>query len=167
MKLRPTKQTAKLGTNEVFITNPAHLPDPHLVEEYYEPMVIGTIITPSEYLGPVISLCIEKRGIQRSSQNIDNDRVLMVYDLPLCEIILDFHDSLKSISSGYASFDYEDNGYMPSSLVKVRRLLFLFLSFRFDNKIIKMTKEKKNTKKLMYLHYYSFIFPVSLSKYKK
>lgn len=109
----------KHGTDEVYITNPALFPDPTNIAEYYEPSVIGTIITPSEYLGSVMSLCMERRGVQRTSTNIDNDRIMVQYDLPLCEIILDFHDALKSITSGYASFDYEDNGYVPSNLVKV------------------------------------------------
>lgn len=83
--------------------------------------VVGTVITPSEYLGPVMSLCIERRGMQRMSTNIDNDRIMLQYDLPLCEIVLDFHDILKSITSGYASFDYEDNGFTPSAIVKVSK----------------------------------------------
>lgn len=70
-------------------------------------------------MGPVISLCLERRGIQRSATNIDNHRVLLQYDLPLSEIVVDFHDTLKTISSGYASFDYEDNGYQSSNVVKV------------------------------------------------
>lgn len=62
---------------------------------------------------------MEKRGVQRNATNIDNDRVMLQFDLPLCEIVLDFHDTLKTISSGYASFDYEDNGYQQTHLVKV------------------------------------------------
>lgn len=63
---------------------------------------------------------MERRGIQRSATNIDNNRVMLQYDLPLNEVLVDFHDNLKNISSGYASFDYEDNGYQSSSVVKVR-----------------------------------------------
>lgn len=66
-----------------------------------------------------MSLCIERRGIQRMSTNIDNDRVMLQYDMPLCEVVIDFHDTLKSITSGYASFDYEDNGFYSSNIVKV------------------------------------------------
>lgn len=62
---------------------------------------------------------MERRGVQKSATNIDNNRVMLQYDLPLCEIVLDFHDTLKTLSSGYASFDYEDNGYQSSNLVKV------------------------------------------------
>lgn len=81
--------------------------------------ILGTIITPDEYLGSIMSLCMERRGVQKSAVNIDNNRIMLQYDLPLCEIIVDFHDILKTISSGYASFDYEDNGYQSSDLAKV------------------------------------------------
>lgn len=74
-----------------------------------------------------MSLCIERRGVQRMSTNIDNDRVMLQYDMPLCEIVIDFHDTLKSITSGYASFDYEDNGFYSSNIVKV-----LFATKNFD-----------------------------------
>ncbi|XP_018573729.1 translation factor GUF1 homolog, mitochondrial [Anoplophora glabripennis] len=121
--LKPTKQNVKDGSNIVFINNPAHFPDPVKVEEYYEPMVLGTIITPDDYLGPIISLCMDRRGVQKNATNIDNERVMLQYELPLCEIIVDFHDTLKTISSGYASFDYEDNGYQQSNLVKLSILL--------------------------------------------
>lgn len=65
---------------------------------------------------------MERRGVQISATNIDNERLMLVYSLPLCEVVLDFHDTLKTISSGYASFDYEDQGYQLSSLVKVSLL---------------------------------------------
>lgn len=81
--------------------------------------MIGTIITPSQFVGSVMTLCVDKRGVQRSSTNIDNDRIMMTYVLPLSEIVLDFHDKLKSLSSGYASFDYEDNGYVETNLVRL------------------------------------------------
>lgn len=71
-----------------------------------------------------MSLCMERRGIQLKSQNIDNERLMLQFKLPLCEIVLDFHDKLKTITSGYASFDYEDAGYEASSLVKVSSLAF-------------------------------------------
>ncbi|XP_044254322.1 translation factor GUF1 homolog, mitochondrial [Tribolium madens] len=122
IKLKETKQNIKTGL-EIFVNNPALWPDVQQIEECFEPMVIGTIITPDKYLGPIMSLCMERRGIQRSATNIDNDRVMLQYDLPLCEIIIDFHDSLKTISSGYASFDYEDSGYQSSNLVKLCILL--------------------------------------------
>ncbi|KAK5637750.1 hypothetical protein RI129_000068 [Pyrocoelia pectoralis] len=115
IKLNETKQTSKTST-EIFITNPVHFPDPLTVEEYYEPMVLGEI-----KCGHV--LCMEKRGVQRSASNIDNERVMMQFDLPLSEIVIDFHDSLKTISSGYASFDYEPTGFVPTYLVKMEIFL--------------------------------------------
>ncbi|KAK4887221.1 hypothetical protein RN001_003492 [Aquatica leii] len=122
MKLKETKQTLKSGT-ELYVSNPVHFPDPLLVEEYYEPMVLGTIITPDRYLGAVMSLCLEKRGVQKSGTNIDNERVMLQFDLPLSEIVIDFHDTLKTISSGYASFDYEPIGFISTYLVKLEILL--------------------------------------------
>jgi elongation factor 4 len=119
IRLKPTKQTLKSG-QEIFVNNPALFPDPTQIEEGFEPMVNGTIITPDKYLGPIMSLCMERRGVQKNSTNIDNDRIMLQYELPLCEIIIDFHDSLKTISSGYASFDYEDIGYQSSNLLKVK-----------------------------------------------
>nr|CAI5845853.1 unnamed protein product [Callosobruchus analis] len=123
IKLKPTKQTIKDGSDIVYINNPAHFPDPVKIEETFEPMVKATIITPDEYLGSIISLCMERRGVQTNATNIDNNRVMLQYDLPLCEIVLDFHDTLKTLSSGYASFDYEDSGYRSSNLVKLQILL--------------------------------------------
>ena len=124
LRMKPNKHNVKTG-REIFVNNPALFPDFMQIEEAFEPMVVGTIITPDKYLGGIISLCMERRGVQRSATNIDNERVMLQYDLPLCEIIVDFHDSLKTISSGYASFDYEDNGYQSSSLVKVGGLVWV------------------------------------------
>nr|CAH7722851.1 unnamed protein product [Callosobruchus chinensis] len=114
IKLKPTKQTIKDGSDIIYINNPAHFPDPAKIQETFEPM---------EYLGSIISLCMERRGVQTNATNIDNKRVMLQYDLPLCEIVLDFHDTLKTLSSGYASFDYEDSGYQSSNLVKLEILL--------------------------------------------
>lgn len=111
------------GKEIIFVSNPKLLPEPPQIEEYFEPTVLGTIITPSDYIGAIISLCMEKRGIQKSSINLNNNRVMMTYILPLSEVVLDFHDKLKSLSSGYASFDYEDNGFVSSNLVKLDILL--------------------------------------------
>ncbi|KAG5892366.1 hypothetical protein JTB14_035980 [Gonioctena quinquepunctata] len=123
LKLKPTKQNIKDGTDLIYINNPAHFPDHLTIEESFEPTIIGTVITPDSYLGPIISLCMERRGVQKSAKNIDNDRVMLQYEMPLCEVVIDFHDILKTISSGYASFDYEDNGYQSSNLVKLCILL--------------------------------------------
>lgn len=119
LKLKGAKIITQHGTDTVFISNPELFPDDCHVEEYLEPFVTGTIITPIEYVGPIIGLCVEKRGIQKVSANIDNNRIMMTYVLPLNEIVLDFYDRLKALSSGYASFDYEDCGYHPTSVVKL------------------------------------------------
>ncbi|XP_015596783.1 translation factor GUF1 homolog, mitochondrial [Cephus cinctus] len=122
-KIVGRKNIIKYGSDEIFFNNPAHFPDPVIVTEFYEPMVMGTIITPDKFVGGVISLCMERRGVEKSTMNVDNERVMLQFILPLNEIIVDFHDSLKSMSSGYASFDYEDYGYQPSSIVKLNILL--------------------------------------------
>ncbi|XP_033251162.1 translation factor waclaw, mitochondrial [Drosophila miranda] len=113
------KMIRQQGTDTMDISNAALFPDPSSIREYYEPLVMGTIITPTEYVGQIIGLCVERRGLQQSSVNIDEARILMKYVLPLSEIILDFHDRLKSISSGYASFSYEDHGYHLTHLVRL------------------------------------------------
>lgn len=82
-------------------------------------LVVGTIITPTQYLGPVIGLCVEKRGVQQLCTNIDDDRMMLKYFLPLNEIVMDFHDKLKAQTSGYASFDYEPQGYHSTNIVKL------------------------------------------------
>ncbi|XP_055846229.1 translation factor waclaw, mitochondrial isoform X2 [Episyrphus balteatus] len=109
----------KLGKKTLELSNAALFPEPQDVEEYYEPLVIGTIITPTKFLGEIISLCVDRRGVQKSSVNIDDDRILMKYILPLGEIIFDFNDRLKSLSSGFSSFNYEDHGYQITSVVRL------------------------------------------------
>lgn len=111
------------GKAEITVSNPKLLPDPQHVEEYFEPTVIATIITPSEYVGLLISLCIEKRGVQKSSTNLDNDRIMMTYLMPLAEVVVDFHDKIKSLSSGFASFDFEEGQYVSTNVVKLEILL--------------------------------------------
>jgi GTP-binding protein LepA len=107
----------------LLIDNPAKLPDPQKIVKYEEPFIVASIITPEEYMGALITLCQEKRGIQKDFKYIDRKRVLLTYELPLNEIILDFHDKLKSLTKGYASFDYEMIGYRESDLVKIDILL--------------------------------------------
>ncbi|XP_017109741.2 translation factor waclaw, mitochondrial [Drosophila bipectinata] len=119
LTLSNPKLIKQQGRDTLDISNAALFPEPHSIKEYFEPLVIGTIITPTEYVGQIIGLCVERRGLQQSCVNIDETRVLMKYILPLSEIILDFHDRLKSMSSGYASFTYEDHGYHPSNLVRL------------------------------------------------
>lgn len=89
----------------------------------WEPIVIATIVTPSEYVGGLITLCCERRGEQLEYNFIDSQRVLLKYKLPLREIVVDFYDELKSMTSGYASFDYEDAGYQEADLVKLDIML--------------------------------------------
>ena len=88
------------------VDNPADLPDPSAIEEIREPIIEATILVPQDYLGPVINLCIEKRGVQKNLQYLGG-QVQLVYELPLNEVVLDFFDRLKSVSRGYASFEYD------------------------------------------------------------
>ena len=105
----------------VEVTNPSDLPD--IFDEIREPIVRATIICPKEYVGAVMGLCHEKRGISVGMEYISTRRVQLTYDLPLAEIIADFFDALKSRTKGYASYDYEPRDYEPSDLVKVEVLV--------------------------------------------
>lgn len=122
-KIIGEKNIKHYGGEEVVFSNPSHFPPTSIIAELQEPMVLGTIITPDTFIGSVVSICTERRGIQKTARNIDNNRVMMQFILPLNEIVVDFHDELKSVSSGYASFDYEDYGYVPSKLVKLTIML--------------------------------------------
>ena len=104
------------------IHNPSQLPVVNKIEEIREPIIRGTIMLPQEYVGNVISLCIEKRGIQKDMRYLGS-QVTLLYDLPLSEVVLDFFDRLKSVSRGYASFDYELDHFEPAPLVKVDILI--------------------------------------------
>ena len=101
------------------INNPMDFPDPVSIDYCEEPYIAASIITPSEYLGPIMTLCMEKRGVQTSMNYLDQKRVEVIYDMPLAEVLFDFYDRLKSISRGYASFDYEIQGFKPTNLVKL------------------------------------------------
>jgi len=101
------------------VENPAKLPSPQYIERTEEPIVKMTVHVPSEYVGAVLALCQERRGIQKAMQYASSDRVIITYELPFGEVLFDFHDRLKSISRGYASMDYEVIGYQPANLVKV------------------------------------------------
>ena len=105
------------------VHNPSGLPDPSHVAKIEEPYILAQIITKSEYLGSVIKLCIDKRGILKNQTFITQDRVEVNFDMPLSEIVFDFYDKLKSISRGYASFDYHQTGYRESKLAKLDILL--------------------------------------------
>jgi GTP-binding protein LepA len=111
------------GGDVIDIENPSDFPDPHVIEEVQEPVIVATILVPKQYLGNVLTLCEQKRGVQVEFGYIDEDRAILKYKLPLNEVATDFYDQLKSLSSGYASFDYEEGGYQPSDLVKMDILL--------------------------------------------
>jgi GTP-binding protein LepA len=101
------------------IDSPARLPDPGVIDTIEEPIITAVILTPDEFVGPILKLCQEKRGIQKGLNYITTSRVMITYDLPLNEILLDFYDRLKSASKGYASLDYQLSGYWTSPLVKL------------------------------------------------
>ncbi len=103
----------------VRVENPAKLPPPVHIERTEEPIVTMTIHVPSDFVGPVLALCQERRGVQKGMQYASADRVIVTYELPFAEVLFDFHDRLKSISRGYASMDYELVGYRADTLVKV------------------------------------------------
>ena len=105
------------------ITNPSNLPDPSEIEHMEEPLVSAEIMVTTEYVGAIMNLCQERRGIYLGMEYMETTRALLKYDLPLNEIIYDFFDALKSRSRGYASFDYEMKGYAPSQLVKLDILI--------------------------------------------
>uniref|UniRef100_A0A8D2GAU5 GTP binding elongation factor GUF1 n=1 Tax=Theropithecus gelada TaxID=9565 RepID=A0A8D2GAU5_THEGE len=121
--LSSSKLIKEYREKEITIINPAQFPDKSKVTEYLEPVVLGTIITPDEYTGKIMMLCEARRAVQKNMIFIDQNRVMLKYLFPLNEIVVDFYDSLKSLSSGYASFDYEDAGYQTAELVKMDILL--------------------------------------------
>jgi GTP-binding protein LepA len=111
------------GSGEAMIDNPQDYPDESRIEQAEEPYIRASVITPSEFLGNIMTLCMEKRGTQTNMTYLDERRVEMVYDMPLAEVLFDFYDRLKSLSRGYASFDYDVTGYKDTSLVKLDILL--------------------------------------------
>ena len=105
------------------VNNPSQLPPPSSIESFEEPFILASVITPERYMGAIIQLCQERRGIQRGMQFLDPTRVTISYEMPLNEVILDFYDKLKSRTQGYASLDYELLGYRSSDLVRLDILL--------------------------------------------
>ena len=105
------------------IQNPSKMPDPEAIETMEEPFIQATIIAPERYAGNILALCQERRGVQKSLQYLDTTRIMLVYALPLNEMVLDFYDKLKSRTQGYASLDYELTDYRESDLVKLDVLL--------------------------------------------
>ncbi len=113
----------KTGGETVFVDNPNLFPESQYIERIEEPYILAHIHTPESYLGNILTLCQEKRGNQRDIKYITKDRVIVEYELPLNEIVLDFYDRLKSVSKGYASIDYEFLDYKPSDLIKLNILV--------------------------------------------
>ena len=101
------------------IDSPAKLPDAGLITTIEEPVITAMILTPAEHVGGILKLCQDKRGVQKTLEYLASDRVLVTYELPFNEVVLDFYDKLKTISRGYASLDYHVTGYWPSPLVKL------------------------------------------------
>ncbi len=115
--------TKKNPDQAIVVNNPSDLPEPSKLERVEEPYIKATIITKSDFVGPVMSLCIEKRGIITNQTYLTEDRVELMFDMPLAEIVFDFYDRLKTVSKGYASFDYSPIGMRTSNLVKVDVML--------------------------------------------
>jgi GTP-binding protein LepA len=138
---------------EIVVNNPSDLPDPSKIDRVEEPYIKATIITKAEFVGPVMSLCIQKRGFIKNQSYLTSDRVELVFEMPMGEIVFDFYDKLKTISKGYASFDYHQIGYRPSDLVRLdiklnsepvdalSSLIFRGNSYDFGKKICEKLKE--------------------------
>src|SRR5206468_7412255 len=105
------------------VENPTKFPDPSYIKQIEEPIIDATVITREDYLGGILALLEEKRGVQKKFEYIGSGRVMLVYELPLNEIVLDFYDRLKSVSRGYASLDYHFSGYRDSPMVKLDVLI--------------------------------------------
>ena len=113
----------KQPDNIILVNNPSDLPDPSFLDRVEEPFIKASIITKSDFIGNVMSLCIEKRGVIKSQTYLTTTRVELIFDMPLAEIVFDFYDRLKTVSKGYASFDYSPTGLQQSKLVRVDILL--------------------------------------------
>ena len=116
-------KVTKTNGEEIFVDNPALLPDTGKIESISEPYVEINIHVPNTYVGNIIKLCIDRRGIQKEIRYITTDRVQIIFELPLAEMVFDFYDKLKGLSKGYASMDYEVIDFRMSNLVKVDILL--------------------------------------------
>ena len=112
----------KTNAEKLEIHNPSEMPDVVKIQSISEPIIEATILLPDDYLGPVMKLCTDRRGIQKNLTYVGK-RAMVIYQLPLAEVVFDFYDRLKSITSGYASFDYEFKDYQESDLVKVQILV--------------------------------------------
>ena len=115
--------TKKDPSTPVLVNNPSDLPDPSRLDRVEEPFIKASIITKSEFVGNALNLCIEKRGVVTNQRYLSTERVELSFDMPLAEIVFDFYDRLKSVSKGYASFDYSPSGMVSSKLVRLDILL--------------------------------------------
>ena len=115
--------TKKAPEKKLLVNNPSDLPEPSKLDKVEEPYITASIITKADFVGNVMSLCIEKRGIVKNQTYLTTSRVELVFEMPLAEIVFDFYDRLKTVSKGYASFDYSPIGMRPSRLVRVDILL--------------------------------------------
>ncbi|MBM2838675.1 MAG: lepA [Deltaproteobacteria bacterium] len=116
-------RVTKIDGGVVNVDNPATLPPLQQIEKIEEPFILATLHLPTEYVGGIMGLCQEKRGVQREMKYLSSNRVMLIYELPMNEIVLDFYDKLKSISKGYASLDYEYLDYRVSDLIKLDIML--------------------------------------------
>lgn len=107
----------------VIIDNPALYPDPSLINKTKEPFIRASIIVPDRYMGSVMKLCLDRRGTSKNYQYLTNNRLEMIFELPLAEIIYDFYDKLKSVTQGYGSLDYDLIGFRDTDLVKLDILI--------------------------------------------
>jgi GTP-binding protein LepA len=110
--------TTKNG-DELVIRRPQEVPDSGDIDEFRQPIVRVNFILPTEYIGPVMKLCQDRRGVQQNTEYLSPTRAMLTYDLPLAEVIYDLHDKLKSATRGYGTMDYELIGYFPANLVRV------------------------------------------------
>ena len=115
--------TKKDSNSSIIVNTPSDLPEPTYLDRVEEPYINASIITKADFVGPVMNLCIEKRGILKNQTYLTTQRVELIFDMPLAEIVFDFYDRLKSISKGYASFDYSPIGFKQSKLIKLDILL--------------------------------------------
>jgi len=115
--------TTKDPSKSMIVNNPSELPDPSTIDHIEEPYIKAQVITKSEYIGQIMTLCIEKRGELHNQVYLTQDRVELTFEMPLAEIVFDFYDRLKSVSRGYASFDYHPIGYKTSDLIRMDMLL--------------------------------------------
>ena len=112
-------KVAKTNGEELMVDNPVYLPDPAEIDEIREPTVRAFLLTPNEYIGDLMKLIMDKRGLIENTETLDEHRVMLTATLPLNEILVDFNDRLKSMTRGYGSMDYEHSGYQAAKLVKM------------------------------------------------